>query len=279
MKKDMALKWEKIQGRVVSNFKKKWIPFVMEFAQADLRKVNEAKLTSYRKGMKFLTLPFAERFDEDGFENQWRSGGYEKENMEIDGTLMKILLKRFQSRFKWISKYMGWKDKTDARQYPLHLVKTYSVLYIDRSWGRHNFVIKHDLDLTEQNQSARDMNKAVFFFMGLLDGLPVSSIRKCIGCDHYFLHLTKREKEYCNSACAGRSIQEGKREKLKTDHPRKHKQFLLEQKFRMGELRKGQKAYAVYLKKKDRDDWESYKQWSKLREKTVRQRLKKRAKK
>jgi len=279
----MALKWEKAkskgQARVISNFKKKWIPFVLEFAQANLKKVSKAKLFDYRKGMIFLCSSFIERFDENGFKEYWISTGHEKENMEIDDTLMRILLGRFQSRFEWISKYMGRKDKTDARQYPLHQVKTNSVLYIDRSWGRHNFVIKHDLDPTGQNQSARDMNKAVFFFIGLLDGLQVSSIRKCIGCDHYFLHTSKRERVFCTPSCAGRSIQEGKRERLKTDHPRKHKQFLLEQKFRMGELRKGPMEYAAYLKKNDRDDWESYKRWRKIREKIVRHRPKKRDKK
>jgi hypothetical protein len=229
------------QARAANNFKKKWIPFVLEFAQANLRKMNKAKLFSYRKGMKFLSSPFAERFDEDGFENYWRSGGYEKQNMGIDDTVMKILLGGFQSRFKWISKYMGWKDKTDARQYPLHLVKTNSVLYIDRSWGRHNFVIRHLLDLTGQNQSAQLINRAVFFFMGLLDGLPASSIRKCVGCDHYFLHLTKREKKYCTPSCAGRSIQREKREDLRKHHPRKYKAFLKEQKERMRKRRNKQK--------------------------------------
>lgn len=276
MEKDMALKWEKVKARVVSNFKKKWIPFVLEFAQTDLKKVNEAKLSSYRKGMEFLKSTFAERFDEDGY---WRSEEYEKKNMEIDDTLMKILLERFQSRFEWISKYMGRKDKTDARQYPLHLVITNSTLYINRHWGKDNFVIEHHLYPTKQNESARRMNQAVFFFMRLLDGLPVSSIRKCIGCGHYFLHLTKREKEYCTPSCASRSIQEGKRKKLKNDHPRKHKKFLLEQRFRMGELRKGPRDYAAYLKKNDRDDWESYKQWRKLQGKIIRHRQKKRDKK
>jgi len=229
---------KKNQERVVSNFKKKWIPFMLDFAQADLRKVDVAKLTSYQKGLNFLSSPFAERFDEDGFENHRRSGGYQKENMEIDDTLKKILFKRFQPRFKWISKYMGRKDKTDARQYLLHHVKTNSFLYINRHWGKDNFVIEHQLDPGEQDQSLRRINKAVFFFMRLLDGLPISSIRKCIGCGHYFLHLTKREKEYCNPSCASLSIQRKKREDLRENHPRKYKAFLKKQREIMRHRRK-----------------------------------------
>jgi hypothetical protein len=225
MKKDMALKWEKVkakgQARVVSNFKKKWIPFVLEVAQANLRKANEAQLSRYRKGMIFLSSAFAEKFDEDGFEDSWRK------RLDPDLDLRKI-----HSGFEWISKYMGRKDKTDAVEYLLYHVKTISVLSINRHSGRYNFVIKHHL----QEESL--VKRATFFFMRLLDGLPVSSIRKCIGCGHYFLHLTKREKEYCTPSCASRSIQQKKREDLRKNHPRKYKVFLKEQRARMRRLRK-----------------------------------------
>jgi hypothetical protein len=202
MKRDMAL-----------NFKKRWIPFVLEFAQANLRKANEAQLSRYRRGMIFLSSAFAERFDEDGFEDSWRR------RLDPDLDLRKI-----RSGFEWISKYMGRKDKTDAVEYMLHHVKTISVLYISRHLGRDNFVIKHHL----QEESL--VNRTTFFFMRLLDGLPVSSIRKCIGCGHYFLHLTKRGKEYCTPSCASLYIQRKKREDLRRNHPRKYKTFLKKQK-------------------------------------------------
>lgn len=165
----------------------------------------------------------AERFDKDGFEYSWRSRNYT--NVQID-------LRKIQSGFKWISKYMGWKEKTDTMTYPLcHVKNIISVRYIDRHFGRYNFVIEYHL----QEESV--MNRATFLFMRLLDGLPVSSIRKCIGCGHYFLHLTKREKEYCTPSCASRSIQQKKREDLRKNHPRKYKVFLKEQRARMRRLR------------------------------------------
>jgi hypothetical protein len=100
--------------------------------------------------------------------------------------------------------------------------------------------------------------------MRLLDELLVSSIRKCIGCGHYFLHLTKREKEYCTSACAGKYIQREKRKKLESDRPKK-RQFLLEQRFRIGEFRLGPAKYREHLKKHDKKALKSYEQWRKAK--------------
>jgi len=225
MKMTDILRAEKAIGkgraRAVDNFKKKWIPFILEFAQANLKKVNEGKFSYYQKAIIFLASESAKEFDEDSFEYSWRSGRYKS---------TEINLEKIQSGFKWIKKYMGRKDKTDAVEYMLHHVITMSLLYIDRDFGKDNFVIKHHLYSAEQDQSLLIMNQVVFFFMRLLDGLPISSIRKCVGCDHYFLHTSKRERAFCTPTCAGRSIQREKRENLRKNHPRKYKVFLKKQK-------------------------------------------------
>lgn len=319
MKKNIALKWEKAkakgQARVVSNFKKKWIPFVLEFAQANLKKATVEQKVSFRKGLLFLSSPSAERYDKEGFDVAWENGLYQ--DAELD-------LTQAQTELKKMLKYWHRKDLKDPPDSPMivHHVRTLSGLYIDH--GR--FSIEHILynaptmdqildllpefkekgkliaakrsiksadeiemlfsdleakigEMAYSSISSRYIQSAIFLFRNLLDGLPLSSIKTCKGCGHYFLHLSQRDRAFCTPLCAGRSIQEGKREKLKTNHPRKHKQFLLEQRFRMGELRKGPREYAAYLKKNDRDDWESYKQWRKFREKIVRHRAKKRGKK
>ncbi len=276
MKRDMAL-----------NFKKRWIPFVLEFAQANLRKANEAQLSRYRRGMIFLASAFAEKFDEDGFEYSWRSGEVEEiksflERLGIPITEvvlmrpwyeMEIDLGKIQSAFKWISKYMGRKDKKDAHMSLLYFTRTICRLNIKRGLsGTDHFALDYILHkedtaverilrelkslgfwdqpvpviderihkmrqevLRLEKESVKDKSlemsrKVAFFFARLLDELPLSSIRKCKGCDHYFLHLSKREKIYCTSACAGQSIQRKKREDLRENHPWKYKAFLKKQK-------------------------------------------------
>jgi hypothetical protein len=51
----------------------------------------------------------------------------------------------------------------------------------------------------------------------LLRGLPLHSVTKCRGCKHYFLNLTERNKIYCNSSCASRSIARMKRGEIRKD--------------------------------------------------------------
>ncbi len=61
-------------------------------------------------------------------------------------------------------------------------------------------------------------------FATLLKGLPFHSITKCKGCGCYFTNLSKRDKVYCNSSCASRSIARIKREKLYSN-PKKHEAY------------------------------------------------------
>lgn len=57
----------------------------------------------------------------------------------------------------------------------------------------------------------------------LLDDVPYNWVRKCRGknkdkeCGRYFFNPTERKKDYCNSSCASRSIQQKKRNELKQD--------------------------------------------------------------
>jgi hypothetical protein len=60
-----------------------------------------------------------------------------------------------------------------------------------------------------------------------LDG-AIKWVRKCKGCDRFFLNPTEREKLYCNSSCAARSIAKDKREKLRKNDT-KYKAYLKKQ--------------------------------------------------
>lgn len=76
-----------------------------------------------------------------------------------------------------------------------------------------------------------------------LDGIPIKWIGKCKGCYRFFLNPTEREKLYCNSSCASRSIAKDKRENLRKNR-RKYKAYLKKQrkymKKRYNEMRKAQ---------------------------------------
>jgi hypothetical protein len=76
-------------------------------------------------------------------------------------------------------------------------------------------------------------------FVNLIENLEINPIRKCKGCKRYFLNLTKREKIYCNSSCASRSIQRENREEIYQD-PKKHEAFLKKwRKYQKERYRKG----------------------------------------
>jgi len=53
-------------------------------------------------------------------------------------------------------------------------------------------------------------------------------VQKCKGCDRFFLNPTEREKFYCNSSCASRSIAKDKRKNIK-ENQRKYKAYLKKQ--------------------------------------------------
>jgi len=73
------------------------------------------------------------------------------------------------------------------------------------------------------------------WLFGLLDGARIQWIQKCKGCSRLFLNPTEREKMYCNSSCASRSIVKKKREKLKKENPEKYKAYLKKQREHMRE--------------------------------------------
>ena len=62
-------------------------------------------------------------------------------------------------------------------------------------------------------------------FCALLNNVPTKWIQKCRGCNRYFLNPYKREKIYCNTSCASRSIARQKYEGLRKD-PKKYKAHL-----------------------------------------------------
>ena len=56
-------------------------------------------------------------------------------------------------------------------------------------------------------------------FLESFDGLPLKALRRCPMCGNWFLHLSKREREFCSNTCAARNYSRKKTASLKQDPP------------------------------------------------------------
>ena len=62
-----------------------------------------------------------------------------------------------------------------------------------------------------------------------LKSLPKDTIKRCAECQKLFLHVSKKKKIYCSSACAWKRLSRLRRDALK-QNPKKYKAFLKKQK-------------------------------------------------
>ena len=93
-----------------------------------------------------------------------------------------------------------------------------------------------DLDVTTSN----DEHNFIYQFLQTLKGVPIKYIRQCPDCNNWFLHTTKKEKEFCSNKCASRTGTRRRREKLREENPEDYQQ----------ELEKGsERAHQSYKKK------------------------------
>jgi hypothetical protein len=86
------------------------------------------------------------------------------------------------------------------------------------------------------------------------DGVPLKWIKKCKGCGKFFLNPTEREKIYCNSSCASRSIARTKRERLyknpkKREAYRKKMREIMKAKYEASQKAKGYRKITHYKTK------------------------------
>jgi hypothetical protein len=60
-------------------------------------------------------------------------------------------------------------------------------------------------------------------FLRELNGVPLSVIRRCKGCTHWFVHATARERQFCTNRCAARHLMRASRAKIKMTEPERYK--------------------------------------------------------
>jgi hypothetical protein len=71
-------------------------------------------------------------------------------------------------------------------------------------------------------------------FLVAFNGLPLKALRRCPKCKNWFLHLSKRERQFCSNRCAAKNISDKKYDALRQDRLL-HKQELEKKKERSHE--------------------------------------------
>jgi len=66
----------------------------------------------------------------------------------------------------------------------------------------------------------------LFHFIRSLEGIPLTSLRSCPECGNWFLHISKRKREFCSNKCASRRISREKRQRLKEENPKMYEKKL-----------------------------------------------------
>ena len=106
------------------------------------------------------------------------------------------------------------------------LTKMHEPKYTDKDLasGRQSDILKLSVIETDEGNCFEIRKKPIIEdeidtvkndFMTCLDGVPVTSIKRCPECDNWFYQPTKKEKIYCNNRCASRYIVRKKRREQK----------------------------------------------------------------
>ena len=95
-----------------------------------------------------------------------------------------------------------------------------------------------------------------YVFIKSMLGIPTESFKKCNECQHIFLHLTKRKREFCNNLCAARSANRVRRANQKYRNPEKYESELEKGRERAGKsyenkIRKNHPKAQIKRYKKD----------------------------
>ena len=95
---------------------------------------------------------------------------------------------------------------------------------------RISYRIKRELlketTIVFSTKASSDKDTLLFHFCRALEGTPMGALRQCPECGRYFLHVSKREKEYCSNRCAARKGTRDNRRRMKEDDPEAYKEEL-----------------------------------------------------
>lgn len=228
----------------------RWLMWILELIQADFDSLTRGQREKLIDDLLYFTWsgfpnirPISQDFDyhETHFFPPPESRTPEEQKLfELADSNLVQIRESLHSMLQDIQSFHSTESQDTLKEYDLcesmAVLSMSSVFVLDKDRFQLRFRPKDDNDLVAW---------AKIHFAELLQGLPVHAISKCKGCRTYFLNLTNREKFYCNSACASRSIQKEKRDKLKED-PEKYEAYLEKQndyywkrvKARLGKIRR-----------------------------------------
>jgi hypothetical protein len=63
-------------------------------------------------------------------------------------------------------------------------------------------------------------------FLKSLNGVPISAFHRCKECNRWYLHVTRRKREYCSNLCAARAANRARRAKEKAANSETHQRQL-----------------------------------------------------
>ena len=211
---------------------KKWLQWVLEFTQTDLESLSRSRRYNLMDKLVYFTSPnflharpiFGDftYYKDYYFPPPKHRTTQQKERFALAESALAKIQQDLSSMLQSLQDIISTGRRGSVKDYELceSLGMLSIVDYIP--WEKDKFQIrfkpKEDNDLVAWAKT---------HFAELLGGLPVHVIKRCKGCSAYFLNLTQREKDYCNSACASRSGQQRRREEIKKD-PDRYEAYLEE---------------------------------------------------
>jgi hypothetical protein len=195
-------------------FREKWIRWVLDFSQKDLAKLSSVELRNLKEKVVYFC---SDRPNEDRFgELEERSVDFslltpgEIEGVTEDEKGNPINLRKLQKGVIYFLNAVN--DSTENEPTALPKMSSYIV------------PSAQGLSIYRYPKTDSPKNWLLLNFVELIQRSRTSPIKKCIGCGRFFSHLTKKEKIYCDSSCAARSIMKIKREKIYQD-TEEHEKF------------------------------------------------------
>ena len=196
-------------------FRKKWIEWVLNFERIDLNNLTTTMKEKIAEEAYFFISDFLQTFDESRF---WEGRKQKKGEYETDRTAE--VLKKIQSALVPLVVVIDKNTATSKRKGPFphfsyDLKNVAPFLTVGQGVDGDCYTIGFRPDYKSEGDWSVEQVRAVINFSQLLLGLPLHSIKKCKGCDRYFLEITQREKEFCTSSCYARWFAREKMAKLK----------------------------------------------------------------
>jgi hypothetical protein len=208
-------------------FKKKWLQWVLDFIQTDLNSLSGIKKRMVAIELTYICSKWFFKWSFEEFELFNATARLEEWLIEKKEGLQAMF--EIQGIFK---SFLETIKGLPTSEHPLYQLPEKISYFSVRS--------------SEPEPAFSDLNKPFFFIQSapkkgtlenwgitniseLIYGLRFKLIIKCKGCSRYFLNFTEREKLYCTTSCASRSIAKVKRDELKEKHPKKYKAYLKKQ--------------------------------------------------